>query len=148
MATLLNDILVKNQQISELKQELTKQKVIFEKQSDEQLGQIVQLESQVISEKEKSHGYQAEVDRLLRDITKLKMLIDEQMGVSVRQREKLISLKQESGNLETDLQMLHQKMQDSESTIRGQSKEIDKLKRLLRKADGSNANKLKIKELE
>ena len=78
----------------------------------------------------------------------MKMLIDEQMGVSVRQRDKLITLKQESANLETDLQMLHQKLQDSEGTIKGQLIEIDRVKKLLRKADGSNANKQRIKELE
>lgn len=61
------------------------------------------LETDIIGEKDKAHSAGIEVERLEADIIKLKILIEEQMSVSLRQKEKILAMRHEQASMEQDI---------------------------------------------
>ncbi|CDW79630.1 UNKNOWN [Stylonychia lemnae] len=146
ISSMQRELSQKDKAIQEMSQEIKDQNVQGEKVIDEQLDKIIQLETQLMSVQEAKLLTSLENEKLLSDIVKLKMLIDEQLAICLKQKNKVLAMKQEQENLELDVKLLHSKLQDSELLYKSQVQEIDKLRRQLKKVDQSKKEKQKILE--
>jgi hypothetical protein len=73
-----------------------------------------------------------ELERAKVDNLKLKNIVDDQMVIAERQREKLILAKEEEANLQKDISTLHKNLMDSQEQLRLQTFQIERLRKVIK----------------
>lgn len=97
--------------------------------------------------KSENERKEKELEKVYDDNSRLKTIIDDQMVIAERQREKLIAAREEEMNLQKDLQTLHKSLMEAENQQRLSQFQIDRLRKQVKANNTEKKDSTKMKEL-
>ena len=147
---LQHDTVTKVKEINDLKSSLdTHGKQIVDLKADlESHGkQIDDLLDQLAKEKTLGATKAQELEKFQTNCQRLKSLIDDQMIIAEKQREKLIASQQEEQRLTKEVSALSAKMVEMEKTEKLQNFQMDRLRKILKNSDPSKKEGTAVKTM-